>query len=455
MVRVASPDELRSWTPTNGVQKIDQLDLLSNEHEETVISSLLAGHPAMHEITSRVSTSDFSQTVHQRIFARIADMSDQRIPLTPSVVEAEMLQAGIVDDLGGREVLQRLIRNGSFHNQRGGVEYHADQVRKFAAKRRLRSILTIAIDQANGSADDSDIIANLESELIGMRSGVSAIEFVSAGQAAKRALDDVVQAYAGQKSPGLKTGLKDLDKAIGGLQKKTMIVLAARPSIGKSCVGAEIAQRVAESGHSVMFANLEMSVEEMGQRFLSRLSGVPSQMFRDPDDLTNELIQRLYDSQKRIESVPLYLWGKSGESMVQLRAAAKRYQAKHGLDLLVVDYMGLLSGPEKTIYERVTAVSKQLKRLAQELDVPVIVLCQLNRESEKGNRRPTLADLRDSGQIEQDADQIWLLIRERDSESAILNIAKFRNGSIQDVALRFDGAHSRVQDQQLGEEWKG
>lgn len=427
-----------------------------SQHERALIAGLISGRVPFDNVVDIVQPDDFNPGDLGLVFVALRDIAQSGVPLSQSSIVAE-LQArshaggNILDLVGGSYAVQTLANEGRATSR--AAEYHAGRVAEAGRKRRLRAALLEAAERCmDASTPAADIITAASADLRNLEP-VSTSDYYSAGDAAETAFNEIHNAWLNGDQVGLQTGLRDLDSHIGGFRPGQNIVLAARPSIGKSCVGAEIAQRVAAGGGRVLFANLEMSQAEMGQRFLSRASGVPSHLLTRPHELSEFDISKLRQCKERIASWPLALWGGSGRSIQQLASAARRYHARSPLQLLVLDYLGLLGGDGKDRYQQVTHVSQQIKALAMELQIPVLTLCQLNRDSEKHNRDPNLSDLRDSGAIEQDADIVMFIIRDRDSEECKLKIAKFRNGALGEVLVRFEGAYSRVMDVENSENW--
>lgn len=442
------------------LSKSDQQAMGRSTHERSLLATVLAGLP-MADIAEVVTTADFGQRDYGFAFSVLREMVEEGVPVTEATVEVEFRQRTysgepLLDALGGIEQLWRLFEDGAYELPSG--RFHAEQVAEASRKRQARTALQDAIQSLETSEDSESIIARTMADLRGLESGTSRSNFVTVRQAADHALECITAARGEGRGLGVPTHLTELDEHIGGMQPGTMIVLAARPSVGKSCLGAEIAQRVAEHQGSVLFAALEMSDDEMGQRFLSRLSGIPTSLLREPTNLSDSDMDRLFRARDRMADTSMRLWGQTGDKITALLAAARRHKAKFGLDLLVLDYMALIKGQGADARERIGHVSKTLKQAANELCVPVLALAQLNRESEKNARPPRLSDLAESGAIEQDADQVWLINRERDSTDCILNIAKFRNGPIGEVRLYFDQDYSRVlnwSDRPFSNRWTG
>ncbi len=414
-----------------------------SHHERSLLSALLSGRVPFVDIETIVHPDDFVGDCHSSLMYCLRDIAQSDVPLALSTIEAEMRSRGILEPFGGRDVLRLWAEEGRSTSR--AATYHAQNVAGAAKRRRLRSLLLDAAEDIQGDRPIESICAGVSAGIADLQQ-VDQGDYYSAGEAADAAFSEICAAWQAKGQLGLLSGLRDLDAHLGGFRPGQMIVLAARPSIGKSCVGAEIAQRVSERGETVLFANLEMSKAEMGSRFLSRLAGIPSNELRDPKRLDERDIDKLKQVKDRIDQFPLILWGGRGRSTNQLAAAARRFHARAPLALLVIDYLGLVQGPGKDRYQQVSAVSQAIKSLAMELQIPVLTLCQLNRNSEKDNREPSLADLRDSGAIEQDSDICIFIVRDRDQEDCKLKIGKHRNGALGTIQVRFEGAYSRVSD---------
>lgn len=426
------------------------LDGMASEHERLLVGSLSCGRVPWHdlaEVFQQVHPMDFSDADMGHVFATAKNLHDSGTSITSKSLQLEIkFSEGFTVDHFLTIAREGLVACRS-------VRWHATKVSDNAARRRLLVMLQNASRIVETTQDLPGVIAGLEADIRGFSARSWEDQGTHVSEAARQSLDQIVDSWSNQTTIGIPTGLQAIDEMIGGLQGGTMTVLAARPSVGKSCLGAEIAQRVAEAGRPVVYCSLEMSDREMGDRFLSRATGIPSDSLRQPAALSGEDLELLEATVKRMKEIPLMLWGKVGTPIGKLKGYARRMKAQGKLDFLVVDYIGLLRGEGGNTREQVTSSSMELKALSQELEIPVLVCCQLNRQSEKTDgkggktiNKPTLAELRDSGAIEQDADGVWFLIRERDSSDATLSIAKYRNGRVGDVKLLFEGAFSRVRD---------
>lgn len=290
----------------------------------------------------------------------------------------------------------------------------------------------LAIRQSQGSAGDGDP--------------------VNVKEALRELTNEYEEAMTNGKPPGLATGYSDLDAILCGLRAQQLIVIAARPSLGKTALALNITERLAlDTQIPVGFFSLEMS----GKELLHRLACSRARV--DGTDLAHGRpsagdIQRLTVAHADINRAPLFIVDKGGLSIAQLAAYARRQKQRHGIQVLIVDYLGLLRSGEKgrSRYEETTLVSNALKTIAKELNIPVIALCQLNRDNDRDGRTPRLSDLRDSGAIEQDADVVCLLHRDEkesgDDQTICVIVAKQRNGRIGKVDLLFRRQFTRFEN---------
>jgi replicative DNA helicase len=293
----------------------------------------------------------------------------------------------------------------------------------------------------------------------------------------ERALEIALDAFKrGDKIAGVTTGFADLDKVLGGLHRSDLVILAGRPSMGKTALAENIARNASKAGKSVGFFSLEMANEQLGSRVLAGESGIPADWVRRAD-LNQQHFDKLLEAKRQTDDLPLYIDDTPGLSVDAMHARARRWKRQHGLDLIVIDYLQLAQAPrpegrrDQNRVQEVSEITARSKRLAKDLGVPVLALSQLSRGVEnRDDKRPLLADLRDSGSIEQDADVVMFLFRKeyylqheptrradekeatftrrvaewRDELEAARNkaaliIAKNRHGATGSVELHFDG----------------
>jgi replicative DNA helicase len=423
---------------------------MKNETESALIGAAILDPSQIDIIQGIVAPDDFFDSDLAAAYALILDMRDAGEPINDmTLVTHRFAAAGILANLGGRAGLLRITQStGSALHAR----YYASDIRRASRLRRLQSLGCEIANRCAGDSDPSEIAAWIESQIRACVASDSTADSVTIAQAAQDALHRIDEAARREKSLGIPSGLLRLDGAMGGFYPGELAILAARPSIGKSALAAQIAAYNAHRGQSVLFVSLEMSSHDIALRAIAGETGIDGRALRagalNRDQ--RQAAQRYADS---LEGVPFKLWAARNATVAKIRAAAKVQAATGGLALLVVDYLGLVHATDrrKPRWEQITEVSSDLKSLALEMDIPVLALCQLNREAERS--APRLDHLRDAGAIEQDADIVMLLHREsRDSESATLDVAKARNGVTGAISIGFDPATLEFTDAIA---WKG
>lgn len=415
----------------------------STEAEQAVLGGLLLEPRAWDRIADVVAEADFYRDDHRRIFRHIAVLANAGRDFDVVTLYAAIEKSNEVDQVGGLSYLGE-IANAT--PSAANIRRYADIVRERAQMRRL-----VAIADELASACMSP----------GVKKPAQLVEEAERRMAAEldEATDEPSMLYdvfrdtltyidSRGETSGLKTGFAEFDKLTGGLEPGQMIVVAARPSVGKTLFGCNVADNVATQGNAAGFFTLEMTRREIGMRIMAARSSVSVYAMRagTKDD---SAWTRMNDAVPKAEAQRLWIDDKPGIGVAYVRARARRMKRKHGLSLLVIDYLGLMQGKGDTRAQEIGSVSRGLKELAKELQVPIIVLAQLNRGVEgRTDKRPIMSDLRDSGEIEQDADIVAFLHREElYSEAAEwkgfaeLIVRKNRNGPLGDIALAYDGAH--------------
>lgn len=436
--------------------------VIAREAEESLIGCI-AGDPArIDAIAETLTSSDFYDPALGAVFDAIAQLrlSGTRIE-DPTLLIQQLRSMRIVDavthgGLTGLSALSQLIRR--HYPVAYNAPVYANQVLRCSQLRRVQAVAsdTLADTQRDAPSDPTELaegaIAKLEA-VIARDADHDAIELA---EVTANEVDAILAACAAGKSLGLPSGLTSLDDCTGGFFPGELTVLGARPSIGKTALGMDLATRIASRGNPVLFVSLEMTGRQIAHRLLSRETGLPVKAIQQAA-LVGREGQMLEAAKQAMRDTPppikLLTAGKVTPQRIASRA--RIHKAQGGLSLIVVDYLGLLQSDQnhKTLYERVTALSRDMKLVAINLGVPVLLLAQLNRDGAKG--LPTLEHLRDSGAIEQDADNVWLLHRDdRLTSDASLIVAKQRQGEIGTVDLSFDGA-SMSFSERMGAVWNG
>lgn len=437
------------------VQAVDHLPPHNMEAEQSVLGSLMIDRDAIIRIASYVRPSDFYRSAHSVIYDSILTLYNRREPTDLVTLVDELSRNNKLDEAGGEAYLAELIASvpTSVH-----VEYYGRIVERTSTLRRLieagTEIVRIGYDR---SADVETALDEAEQQIFAVSQGRTVRDFTPIRDVLESYFDrlDTLQQQRGAVV-GVPTGFQDLDKLTGGLQKSDLIIIAARPAVGKSALGLGLAYNAAvRHGKSVGMFILEMSNEQIVQRLLSMETGIDSHRMR-LGQIDDSEWGRVVQAFGRLSEAPIFLDDTASANIMEIRSKARRLHAEHGLDLLIVDYLQLLTSSRRTDnrVQEISEISRSLKGLARELDVPVVALAQLSRAVEsRQSRTPMLSDLRESGSIEQDADIVMFIYREEiyDPETerkniADLIVAKHRNGPTGTVHLRFSNKNARFDD---------
>lgn len=425
----------------------------SLEAEHGLLGAILThGGRVLDRTEGSVSAADFYRADHRAIYAAAKALHDAGKPVDLLTVADALEARGESEQTGGLAYLGDLA-NGGF--TAANARSYAATIRERATLRGLQQIAADVLEGCTSPAGRSpaDIAAEAEAAMQALVDH-SETEPARLGDALCDVLADVdARRERGGNLAGLATGFRRFDEMAGGLEPGQLVIVAARPSVGKTVVGCNIAAHVAASGTPVAFFTLEMTRREIAARILAARSGVSVQAMRagtsDRDDWN-----RMSDATGASMAWPMFIDDTPAVSVAYVRAKARRIRRAHGLGLVVIDYLGLMRGTGDNRAQEVGSISRGLKALAKELQVPVISLAQLNRASEgRPNRHPTLADLRDSGEIEQDADIVAMLHRESMHKDATewediaqMFIRKNRNGPTGECLLSLDGPRMRFSD---------
>ena len=418
-----------------------QLPPQSSEAEESVLGAILIDGDAITEVSETLKASDFYKPANSKVYAAVLSLYELRQPIDILTVSEELERRGQIEEIGGRAALADLC-------DRTPTAVHAKQYAKIVERKAvLRGLISAAGRIASiGYEDPADAIEAIdraESELFAISerrtaSGFTSIETLL-GQAYER-LDHLHQ-NRGQLM-GLRTGFTDIDSKTQGLQASDFIVLAARPSVGKTSLALNIAEYAGvREGKSVGVFSLEMSKEQLVLRLLSSVTKIDSFKLRS-GFLAEMDFPKIAGAMETLSRAKIFIDDTASISVMELRTKARRLKMEHGLDLLIVDYLQLMqpgsSGRESNRVQEVSEISRGLKALARELGIPVLALSQLSRQIEmrSDSKEPRLSDLRESGAIEQDADVVIFLWRKTDrieesdavGEAIDFSIAKHRNG---------------------------
>jgi replicative DNA helicase len=424
--------------------------------EQSVLGGMMLSPDAIADAVEHVRAEDFYRPAHETVFDAVVGLYTTGQPADAVTVAAELARLGQLEKIGGAAYLHELI---STVPTAANVGYYAKIVKAKAKRRRGIEACMRGVQALYDNAVDVDeAIAETASGLDAATGLGEQTDYRPVGEIVNATIDEIESiAHRGTDVlAGVPTGFADLDRLTHGLHPGQMIIIAARPAVGKSTLGLDIARAAAiHHGMTTAIFSLEMGATEITMRLLSAEARVPLQNMRKGLMREDDWI-RIARVMGEVEEAPLYIDDSPRLTMTDIRAKARRLHRTHGLKLLVVDYLQLMSSGKRVEnrQQEVSEFSRALKLLAKELEVPVIALSQLNRGPEqRTDKRPMISDLRESGSLEQDADMVILLHREDmyDKESprageADFIVAKHRNGPTDTVVVAFQGHYSRFVD---------
>lgn len=419
--------------------------LASREAEQQIIGIMMVDPKLSDDIMALIAEGDFFYPDTKEMFGLITQ------------AKREGKEFGIVDLSMMRETLEStgdvtLAYAAELYNNCQSTkmfETYSAAIKERALKRELvRSLYTIK-SNLESPKPFAECAGNAHSLMLSVgeeNASHGVVQVNSLLDDFKKTLTARVNKEAG--AAGLSTGLNTLDKLFAGMRGSTMTVLAARPSEGKTTLAMNICEAVCETGVPALFFSIEMANSELIERLAASLGGVPSEAMRhgDIENYQKQLTRGL----QRIEQLPLYVCSEEKITADRIRSIARMYKRVYGIGLIVIDYIGIVDIPKekyaRSRTESVGQVSRAFKMMAKELDVPVLALCQLNRDLDKADRDPRLSDLRDSGEIEQDADVIAFLARTQEEGISKVTVAKHRHSAIGHCFLKLNGSVSRFED---------
>ncbi len=410
--------------------------------EQGVLGGMLLSKDAIADVIEVLKERDFYRPAHELIFDAILDLYGRGEPADPVTVASELTKRGDIARAGGAPYLHTLISSVPTAANAG---YYARIVRDHAVLRRLVEAGTKIVQlgySEEGEVDD--VVDQAQAEIYQVTEHRASEDYVRLADLLPQALDEIEAISQGVGGEGVLTGFKDLDQLTNGLHPGNMIVLAARPAVGKSTLGLDIARHAAiKNGDAAVIFSLEMSRSEITMRMLSAEARVALNNIRSGALSDTEWTQ-LAKCMGDISEAPLFIDDSPNLSLMEIRAKARRLKQRHNLKLIVIDYLQLMTAGKRVEnrQQEVSEFSRNLKLLAKELEVPVIAISQLNRSPEqRADKKPMLSDLRESGSIEQDADVVILLHRDdlydnqNRSGEADLIIAKHRNGPTRTITV--------------------
>ena len=413
--------------------------------ERALLGSLLLNGTLLMDIIDSTPVNCFYAEKHSIIYSAMLELFSQRTPIDFITISSKLRERSELDIIGGLPYLSELTTQTPTTTN---VVHYADIVTN---KHTLRNLLVAGYTIGEMGYDETrsiaEVIDTAEKELFSVTSQTQRHSALSIRDYLPQMWDQLerLMEHKGELR-GVPTGFKGIDNKLSGLQNSDLVILAARPSVGKTSFALDIARNAASAGFATAIFSLEMSVDQLTQRMLSSESRVDLWKIRTSKGLTGDDLEQLREAMARLSGVPLYIDDSAGTTVLAIRSSARKLKMQHDLKLIVIDYLQLITPTRNfdNVVTQVSEISRALKGLARELNIPVLALSQLSRAVEARGGKPKLSDLRDSGAIEQDADVVMFIHREKEEEQAgrsnhtEILIEKHRNGPTGTVSLYFD-----------------
>ncbi len=444
---------------TTGPGRVPPSDLSA---EKAVLSAILLDNAVIHTLATEICEEDFYHPAHQSLYAAMIRLKDDTQPVDLTTLAAYLQAHDLFEMVGGALALAEIA---DYEATPSNALYYAKIVRDHSVKRNVISVGSEIVGLGYDQTESAEKLLDTAQEKVYALSSVqarSALESLRDGM--HDAIDhiDTLMNRSGELT-GLATGFSQLDEMTGGLQRGDLFILAARPSMGKTALALNLARNAAvDHGQKVAVFSLEMTTRSLVMRLLSSEAQVDFSAIRS-GLISTDVHGRLMRSAGRLAEASIWIDDTAAARVLEIRAKSRRLDAQQGLDLVIVDYLQLAHGERGAASreQEISEISRGLKGLAKELDIPVLALSQLNRgpESRKEDKRPMLSDLRESGAIEQDADVIGFIYRDvvynRETEFenlAELIVSKQRNGPTGTVKLEFEGRFAQFRDWPLSDD---
>ena len=437
--------------PKNAGRKVSGLRVPPQniDLEKALLGSIMIKPDVMNEITDIISVDSFYAPKHRIIYDAMLNLFSKNEPIDLLSLSTRLKQKKRLDQAGGSSFLAELVNAVP---SASNVKHYAEVVQKMAMMRNLISAADYISELGYDEAQEiEDLLDKAEKKIYEVTESPSLHKFVSLSETLTEAWDRFETLNAsGDGIRGIRTGFSGLDNILSGFQKSDLIILAARPSMGKTALALDIARQTAiHHGTTVGIFSLEMSEQQLVDRMLSAQSRVDAWKLRTGKNIKEEEYEMIRNAMNDLSKAPIYIDDKPGNTVMNMRTVARRLKRERGLDLIIVDYLQMMSPQssraQESLVQQITEISRSLKNLARELDIPVLALSQLSRAIEQRRGKPRLSDLRDSGSIEQDADVVMFIHRddkyneasEKPNIAEIL-IEKHRNGPTGYVELYFN-----------------
>jgi len=427
------------------------------ETETACLASALLSRDALYKIIEILQPEDFYLDKHRVIFDSIIDLEKKNLPIDLTTLKQRLVDHKLYEKIGGDPSLVELYETVSTS---ANAEYYARRLKELSLRRRLIEVSTESIEKCYDSAlDTNELMDDVESNIYNITEKRITSDFKRIDDVLQQTLQDIGSWYETKRIvTGTASGFRDMDEMLTGFHESELIIIASRPGMGKTALALNIMNNVAlKEQKPVLFFSLEMPATQLGMRLLCIESMIDSHRVRT-GHISSDDLHKLFQISSRMGKSPIFIDDTPSVNIFEMRAKARRMAQKHPLGVIIVDYLQLISGNSRMDrHLQIAEISRFLKQLSRELSVPVIALSQLSRAVEsRADQIPTLADLRESGAIEQDADVVMFLYREekvkKDTERkgiADIIIAKQRNGPVGTVPLRFWEKYTKFSDLEM------
>lgn len=422
--------------------------------EKSLLGAIMISDAILPEILTIIKAADFYDPIHRSIFGAMVNLYDTHKPVDLITLTSELRKQKKLKEVGGAPYLTEL---STFVSSSANAKAYAEIVERASVRRRLIDAGTDIVEQAyEDDADVDTLVGTAEKKLFEVSDKIVKSDYESLEDLMPGALEHIVELKKNKGVlRGLKTGFTDIDKKTAGFQKGDLIIIGARPAMGKTTLAQNLAYNIASiNKKGVLFFSMEMAKNEIVNRIISDVADVKSWNIRT-GNISDEEFNRIGDAMSEMDEIPIYIDDTGAMTIHEIRNKARRAKHDHEIGIIIIDYLQLIAGTDRykgNRVQEVTEISRGLKVLARELEIPVIALAQLSRNvTGREDPRPVLSDLRESGSIEQDADLVMFLHSidyykkkdEEDTHITELIIRKHRHGSLGTIELYFDNDHSR------------
>ncbi len=423
----------------------DRLPPQDIDTESACIASALLNREALLRVTEILQPEDFYLEKHRLIYEAITELEKKALPIDLTTLRQRLIDRSLFDKIGGNTALAEIYQSSSTSVN---AEVYAKRIKEMSLRRKLIEISELSIEKCfNRVLSTEELMDEVERDIFKVTEQRITSDYREIEQVLNDTMNHIDSWYKTKKIvTGIPSGFTELDETLTGFHGSELLIVAARPGMGKTAFALNIMNHVAIKHKSpVLFFSLEMPATQLGMRMLCIESMIDSQRVRT-GHIDQEEFKKLFTISSKLSKSPIYIDDSPSSSILEIRAKARRLAQKVPLGLIIIDYLQLITSLSRVErHLQIAEISRLLKQLARELDIPVIALSQLSRAVEsRADQRPTLSDLRESGSIEQDADVVMFLYREdrvkKESEKkgiATVIVAKQRSGPVGDIDLRF------------------